>query len=309
MTGVGGFIAPRHLQAIKDTDNTLIAAMDPSDSVGVLDNYFPNASFFKEYERFDRHLEKLRRGVDKIDYVSICSPNFLHDAHIRMALRSGANVICEKPMVLNPWNVDILESLSNEYGKKIYNILQLRLHPSIIAIKKKYSEEKTKIKHSINLTYITSRGKWYLVSWKGNDEQSGGLVTNIGIHFFDMLLWIFGQLIYSEVHVLEKTVAAGYIELERAEIKWFLSINNLMLPEVCRKKNQSTLRSIEIDGKEIEFSEGFKDLHTVSYQNILNGEGFEPKDVKPSIELLHNIRNAVVLINPKRIHPLLLYKF
>ncbi|MBD3393971.1 MAG: oxidoreductase, partial [Chitinivibrionales bacterium] len=221
LTGLAGYIAPRHLKAIKETGNTLVAACDPSDSVGIIDSYFPNASFFREFERFDRHLEKLRRKGDGIDYLSICSPNYLHDAHIRLALRLGAHAICEKPLVLNPWNIDALQELAEEHGKNIYCILQLRLHPAIVALKKQIDQDKPGKKHEIDLTYITSRGRWYLVSWKGNVEQSGGLATNIGIHFFDMLIWIFGGVKRLEVHVAEAKKVAGYVELERAKVRWF----------------------------------------------------------------------------------------
>ncbi len=305
LTGIGGYIAPRHLKAIKDTGNQLITAIDPNDSVGIIDKYFPQASFFKEFERFDRHLEKLRRKGDPIDYISICSPNYLHDAHIRLALRTGADAICEKPLVLNPWNVDVLEELSEEYGKKIYNILQLRHHPSIVALKEQFSASESRKKHKIDLTYITSRGRWYLVSWKGNVEQSGGLVTNIGIHFFDMLIWIFGKVERSEVHIADERTVSGYIELEKAEIRWFLSINNKLLPAKCIEEKQSTFRSITVDGTEVEFSGGFTDLHTKVYEDILNGGGFLPRDAKPSIELVHNIRNAKPLGICEKSHPYL----
>jgi len=305
LTGVGGYIAPRHLKAIKDTRNTLVAAVDPSDSVGVIDHYFPDASFFREFERFDRHLEKLRRKAEGVDYISICSPNFLHDAHIRLALRVGAHAICEKPLVLNPWNIDMLEELAGEYGRTIYTVLQLRLHPALVTLKQKYAGMPSHKKHVINLTYITSRGKWYLVSWKGNLEQSGGLVTNIGIHFFDMLIWIFGSVQNQEVHISAEKTVAGYIELERAEVHWFLSIDRRMLPPSCVQKNQSTFRSITIDGEEVEFSEGFTDLHTRVYEDILGGGGFLPRDVKPSITLAHAVRNAAPIGINARSHAFL----
>jgi UDP-N-acetyl-2-amino-2-deoxyglucuronate dehydrogenase len=294
ITGVGGYIAPRHLKAIKDTGNVLAAAMDPSDSVGILDKFFFDASFFKEFERFDRHIEKLRRGAKEkaVDYISICSPNYLHDAHIRFALRVGADAICEKPLVLNPWNIDALEELSAEQKKKVYTILQLRVHPVIAALKKQIESENAKKKYDIELTYITSRGKWYLASWKGNIEQSGGLATNIGIHFFDMLIWIFGEIQGHEVHLSEPTKTAGYIELAKARVKWYLSIDSQDLPPETKQKNQTTFRSISIDGKELEFSEGFTDLHTVVYQEILNGKGFGPEDTRASIQLAHDIRHA-----------------
>ena len=290
LTGAAGYIAPRHMVAILDTGNILVAACDPNDSVGILDRYSFDISFFKEFERFDRHLEKLKRKGNPVDYVSICSPNYLHDAHIRFALRLGADAICEKPLVINPWNIDALEEMSEEFGKKIYNILQLRLHPSIKRLKKKIEEENSKKKYEIELTYITSRGKWYLNSWKGNISQSGGLATNIGVHFFDMLLWIFGKSEGCEVHLSEEQTVAGFLELKKAHVKWFLSTDRNSLPERCKEKQLNTFRSITVDGEEIEFSGGFTDLHTKVYEDILNGHGFLPEDVRPSIELVHGIR-------------------
>lgn len=290
ITGVAGYIAPRHLQAIKDTGNRLVAATDPHDSVGILDRYFFDVAYFREFERFDRHVDKLRRGGsdEKVDYVSICSPNHLHDAHIRFALREEADAICEKPLVLNPWNCDALQELEKESGRKVYTVLQLRLHSAVQAMKEKFSA--TSGRHEIDLKYITSRGKWYLYSWKGNSEQSGGLATNIGIHFFDMLMWIFGPAKGSEVHTAEPTRTVGELELERAHVKWHLSIDHSDLPEACRKEAQTTFRSITIDGEEVEFSEGFTDLHTKVYQDILAGGGFGIEDARPSIELAHAIR-------------------
>ena len=292
LTGAAGYIAPRHLQAIKDTGNILVAACDPNDSVGILDKYFFDIRFFKEFERFDRHLEKLRRKGEPVDYLSICSPNYLHDAHIRLALRLGADAICEKPLVINPWNIDALEELSEEYGRKIYNILQLRSHPSIVKLKEEFEKDKNAGKKEIMLTYVTSRGKWYLVSWKGNMAQSGGLATNIGIHFFDMLMWIYGTPLHSELHHSDETTVAGFLELENARIRWFLSIDNDKLRESCKKQGQTTFRSITVDGKEIEFSGGFADLHTKVYEDILAGGGYSTKDVRPSIQLAHDIRHA-----------------
>lgn len=292
LTGAAGYIAPRHLKAIKDTGNILVAACDPNDSVGILDKYFFDVRFFKEFERFDRHLEKLRRKGRPIDYLSICSPNYLHDAHIRLALRLGADAICEKPMVINPWNIDALEEIAEEYGKKIYNILQLRSHPSIVKLKEDFEKEKGTNKREIILTYVTARGKWYLVSWKGNIAQSGGLATNIGIHFFDMLMWIFGTPEHSEVHYSDERTVAGFLELENARVKWFLSIDNDKLPQNYQKQAQTTFRSIAIDGKEIEFSSGFADLHTKVYEDILSGGGYDTKDVRNSIQLSHDIRHA-----------------
>jgi UDP-N-acetyl-2-amino-2-deoxyglucuronate dehydrogenase len=297
LIGVAGYIAPRHLRAIKDTGNVLKAALDPFDSVGLIDSYFPDADFFTEPERFDRHLDKLRRRgkEDQIDYVSICSPNYLHDAHIRMALRNGANAICEKPLVLKPWNLDGLEEIEKETGKKVFNILQLRHHPSIVELKRRYDNmPKDKI-HDIELTYITSRGRWYYYSWKGNVIKSGGVVTNIGIHFFDMLSWIFGKTKDIKVNLITDNKAAGILELEKANVKWFLSLDRNDLPKKALMEKKTTYRSIKIDNEEIEFSGGFTDLHTVSYQHILSGNGFDIKDARNSIEIVHKIRNAIPL--------------
>lgn len=269
LIGAGGFIAVRHLRAIKDTGNELLAAFDPSDSVGIMDSYFPNTSFFVEYERFDRHIDKLRHSNNKIDYVSICTPNYLHDSHIRFALRQGADAICEKPLVLNPWNVDALAEVERETGKRLNTILQLRLHPTIAELKKKMDADTSGKIYDIDLTYITSRGNWYFTSWKANEEKSGGIATNIGIHFFDMLAWIFGEPTLSQVHIMEPKRAAGYLELKKARVRWYLSVDNKALPEEVSAKGQRTYRSITIEGKEFEFSEGFTDLHTLSYQEIL----------------------------------------
>jgi UDP-N-acetyl-2-amino-2-deoxyglucuronate dehydrogenase len=293
LIGVGGYIAPRHLQAIKDTGNTLVAACDPNDSVGILDRYFFEVQFFKEFERFDRHIEKLRRKGSPIDYVSICSPNYLHDAHMRFALRIGADAICEKPLVLNPWNLDALVELEQESGKKINTILQLRVHPTLIELRKQLQKEKTDKKKKIVLTYITSRGDWYLVSWKGQLDRSGGLATNIGINFFDLLIWLFGPVQHSEVHISEPRRTAGFIELERATVQWFLSMDRNDLPPQAVEKHKTTFRSITIDGKEVEFSDGFTDLHTKVYEETLAGRGFGIEDVRPSIALAHDIRVAI----------------
>ncbi len=292
--GVGGYIAPRHLKAIKDTRNRLVAACDPSDSVGIIDRYFSDVDFFTEFERFDRHVEKLRRqnGEKKIHYVSICSPNYLHDAHARFALRVDADAICEKPLVLNPWNIDALAELEQESGRRINTVLQLRIHPSIIALKKKLDAQKHNGKHQVILTYITSRGYWYLVSWKGQADRSGGLATNIGIHFFDLLIWLFGPVQGSEVHSAQPTRTAGYIELEKAQVKWYLSIERSDLPPQIDQNEQTTYRSISIDGEEIEFSGGFTDLHTEVYRRTLEGNGFGLEDARPSITLAHDIRIA-----------------
>jgi UDP-N-acetyl-2-amino-2-deoxyglucuronate dehydrogenase len=293
LIGAAGYIAPRHMRAIKDTGNNLVAAVDRSDSVGVIDSYFPEADFFTEFERFDRHIEKLRREKDhQVDYVSICSPNYLHDAHVRFALRVGADAICEKPLVLKPWNLDSLALIEKETGKRVYNVLQLRLHPTLVELKRKIDEEKKAEKHNVDLTYITSRGKWYLYSWKGDASKSGGIASNIGIHFFDMLTWLFGSAQEIRQHVMEPTLAAGYLELEKARVRWFLSTDQRALPAVAREKNQTTWRSIRIDNSEIEFSGGFTDLHTQTYAHVLEGRGFGIEDARASIEIAHSIRNA-----------------
>jgi len=307
ITGVAGYVAPRHLRAIKETGNRLVAAVDPHDSVGLLDSYFADVSFFTEFERFDRHIEKLRRqGEDqRVHYVSICSPNYLHDAHCRFALRVGADVICEKPVVLNPWNIDALQELEKESGKRIYTVLQLRVHPSLIALKEKLQKEKSSFKKEIILTYVTSRGLWYLISWKGQIEKSGGLATNIGIHFFDLLLWLFGKVEGSEIHLASPTRTAGYMELQNARVKWFLSIEKTDLPEVCKTKGKATFRSITIDGQEVEFSEGFTDLHTIVYRETLAGRGFGLADARPSVVLAHDIRNAKIIGVNEKSHPLM----
>jgi UDP-N-acetyl-2-amino-2-deoxyglucuronate dehydrogenase len=309
LIGAGGYIAPRHLRAIKDTGNNLVAVLDPSDSVGILDQYFFDADFFTEFERFDRHAEKLRRLGEKkkIDYVSICSPNYLHDSHIRFALRIGANAICEKPIVLNPWNLDALSEYEEETGKRIFTVLQLRLHPLLINLKNKVQKEwkKGDKKYDIELTYITPRGPWYYNSWKGNIEKSGGIATNIGVHFFDMLIWIFGKLENYEVHYSGSKRVAGYLELEKAKVKWFLSLDKNDLKNERDDENKA-FRELVINGKAIEFSDGFSDLHTKVYNDIFAGGGFGIKDVRPSIELIHNIREAVPkIISKTKIHPYL----
>ena len=293
LIGAAGYIAPRHMKAIRDTKNNMLAAFDKGDSVGVIDSYFPNADFFVEFERFDRHIEKLKYEKDLfLDFVSICSPNYLHDAHIRFALRSGADAICEKPLVLNPWNIDKLKRVEENTGKKIYNILQLRVHPSIIALKEKVKNAKKDKKFEVDLTYLTSRGHWYYTSWKGDHSKSGGIATNIGVHFYDMLSWIFGDIQENKVHIHEKDRAAGYLEFENARVRWFLSINSDYLPKNIKKKGQTTFRSITIDGEELEFSGGFTDLHTMVYQDILNGKGYGLDAARTSIEIVHDIRNA-----------------
>ncbi|QXP64467.1 Gfo/Idh/MocA family protein [Polaribacter sp. HaHaR_3_91] len=294
LIGAAGYIAPRHLKAIKETNNQLIAALDKFDSVGVMDSFFPKADFFVEFERFDRHIEKLKRGGTHLDYVSICTPNYLHDSHIRMALRRGADAICEKPLVLNPWNVDALKDIEKESGQKINTILQLRLHPSIIALKNKVALENKVGKYDVDLTYITSRGKWYDISWKGDESKSGGIATNIGVHFYDMLSWIFGEVQENIVHLREKDKSAGYLEFKNARVRWFLSINEEDLPQEIKEKGQRTFRSITIDDQELEFSAGFTDLHTKSYEQILKGNGFGLKESEESIKIVHNIRNTAI---------------
>lgn len=291
LIGAAGYIAPRHLKAIKETGNNLVAALDTFDSVGIMDSYFPDTAFFTEFERFDRHIDKLRRNQTPIDFVSVCTPNYLHDAHIRFGLRHHANVICEKPIVLNPWNIDALEDIEKETGKNVYNILQLRLHPSVIALKKKIEEgPKDKI-YDVDLTYLTSRGNWYYTSWKGDVSKSGGIATNIGVHFYDMLGWIFGDVLKNVVHVHEHDRAAGYLEFKQARVRWFLSINYDVIPEDIKIKGLRTFRSISIEGEEFEFSGGFTELHNKSYQHILDGEGFRIAETKKAIEIVHKIRH------------------
>lgn len=292
LIGAAGFVAPRHMKAIRDTGNTLVAAMDPNDSVGVMDSYFPEAAFFTEFERFDRHLEKLKRGGKKVDFLSICSPNYLHDAHIRFGLRYGSDVICEKPMVLNPYNIEPLMDMEKEGGFRIYNILQLRLHPSILDLKKKVENSAKDKKYDVDLTYITTRGQWYYTSWKGQVEKSGGIATNIGVHFFDMLQWVFGKVQNNIVHIHTHDRAAGFLEFENARVRWFLSINSDTLPEEAKTQRKNTYRSIKMNEEEWEFSEGFTDLHTVSYQHIFTKGGFGIKEVLPSTEIIHQIRTT-----------------
>jgi UDP-N-acetyl-2-amino-2-deoxyglucuronate dehydrogenase len=294
IVGAGGYIAPRHMKAIIDTGNKLVAALDPSDSVGILDSFSHDIAFFTEFERFDRHAYKLRRqGDDKrLHYVSICSPNYLHDAHIRFALRSGADAICEKPLVLNPWNIDALSELERETGGKIYSVLQLRTHPSIIALREKVASSNKRDKYEIDLTYMTTRGRWYFTSWKGDLAKSGGVASNIGVHFFDMLMWIFGDVKHHEVHLSEDAKMAGYLELEKANVRWFLSVDRNDLPVIATAAGKTTFRSIMVDGEEFEFSEGFTDLHTAVYREILTGRGFDINDARPSINLVYELRNA-----------------
>ncbi|NOH00774.1 MAG: Gfo/Idh/MocA family oxidoreductase [Chloroflexi bacterium] len=303
--GVGGYIAPRHLRAIRDTGNRLLAAVDPKDSVGILDQYSFDVKFFTEIERFDRHLEKLRRGpeADRVHYVSICSPNYLHDAHCRLALRVGADVICEKPLVINPWNLDALAELEAETGRRINTILQLRVHPNLIQLRE--SLQTSSAVHDVELTYITSRGPWYQVSWKGQAEKSGGVATNIGIHFFDLLMWLFGSVNGIKVYHADDQRMSGFIELERARVRWFLSVDKNDLPQQAKSANKTTYRSITVDGKEIEFSEGFTNLHTKVYEETLAGRGFGINDARPSIELTYQIRTAQISPKDEFVHPLL----
>ncbi|RMG64320.1 MAG: gfo/Idh/MocA family oxidoreductase, partial [Bacteroidetes bacterium] len=308
ITGVAGYVAPRHLQAIHDTGHQLVAAMDPHDAVGILDRYFTDVSFFTEFERFDRHLERRRMSADlpAIDYLSVCSPNYLHDAHIRLALRLGAHAICEKPLVLNPWNLDALQALEAESEGRVYNILQLRVHPALLALKQRLeTERRANKKREVVLSYITSRGKWYHYSWKGDMSKSGGIATNIGIHFFDMLMWFFGPVQQSELHLSAPGKMSGYIELAGAHVRWYLSIDRQDLPAEAIAKGQPTFRSITIDGEEVEFSGGFADLHTRMYAETLAGRGFGLETARPSIELVHRLRQAPVAVQPAYPHPFL----
>lgn len=304
LIGAAGYVAPRHMRAIRDTGHQLLAALDRFDSVGIIDSYFPNADFFVEYERFDRHLDKLRRNNISLNYISICSPNYLHDSHIRFGLRMGADVICEKPIVLNPWNVDALEEIEDESGNNVYSILQLRLHPSVIALRKKILNGPSDKIYDIDLTYLTSRGNWYYTSWKGNVEKSGGIATNIGVHFFDMLIWIFGDVLENEVHIHSHDRASGYLRLERARVRWFLSINYDVIPTEVKETGATTYRSLKIEDEEFEFSGGFTDLHTKSYEAILSGNGFRLGESKKAIDLVHKIRNARPTGLLERHHPL-----
>ncbi|HKL38311.1 MAG TPA: Gfo/Idh/MocA family oxidoreductase [Bacteroidales bacterium] len=302
--GVAGFVAVRHLRAIKETNNNLVAALDRFDSVGVIDSYYPDADFFVEYERFDRHLDKLKRKGLQIDYISICTPNYLHDSHIRFALRQGADAICEKPVVLNPWNLDALIEIEKETGRKVNNILQLRLHPSILELKKQIDQGPAEKVYDIDLTYITSRGNWYFISWKGDEQKSGGVATNIGVHFFDMLTWIFGDVKQNVVHHYQEDKAAGFLDLEKARVRWFLSVDSNDLPEEVKKEEKATFRSISVDGEQIEFSGGFTDLHTRSYEEILAGKGFGLEHSRKSIETVYTIRNATPIGLKGDYHPL-----
>ncbi|TVP97785.1 MAG: gfo/Idh/MocA family oxidoreductase [Balneolaceae bacterium] len=306
ITGIAGYIAPRHLQAIKDTGNRVVAALDPHDSVGIIDSYFPEASFFTEPERFDRHLEKIHRmnNGESIHYLSVCSPNHLHDAHIRMALRVGADAICEKPLVLNPWNLDVLKELEEEFGKRVWNILQLRVHETILGLKKKLDSSSSESRKKIRLTYITSRGLWYHYSWKGDVQKSGGIGTNIGVHFFDLLMWLFGRPDRNELFIREPNRMGGFLELQHADVEWFLSLEKEDLPESFKNQGMSTYRSIEVDDEEVEFSKGFRDLHFRVYEETLAGRGFGIEDARSSIELVYNLRNMKLTKNPQAtLHP------
>ena len=305
LIGVAGYIAIRHLRAIRDTGNHLVATLDKFDSVGQIDNFFPEADFFVEYERFDRHLDKLRRLGKKIDYISICSPNYLHDSHIRFALRQKADAICEKPIVLNPWNIDALQEIEKETNRRIFNILQLRLHPAIISLREKIRQGPADKIYDIDLTYITGRGHWYFISWKGDIQKSGGIATNIGVHFFDMLTWIFGDVKENIVHLLLHNKAAGFLHLEKARVRWLLSVDMNDLPDGVKTKDQRTFRSLILENKEFEFSDGFTDLHTLSYQEILKGNGFRLEEARKSIETIYSIRNAKPIGLKGDYHPML----
>jgi UDP-N-acetyl-2-amino-2-deoxyglucuronate dehydrogenase len=302
LIGAAGYIAPRHMKAIRDTGHRLVAAFDPNDSVGVIDSYFPEAHFFTEFERFDRHAEKIRRRGEGMQYVAICSPNYLHDAHIRFALRNHAHAICEKPLVLNPWNMDALGEIEAESQARIFTVLQLRVHPAIIALRERHAGRTDRA--AVDVTYVTSRGRWYHQSWKGDPCKSGGVATNIGVHFFDMLGWIFGKAQESTVHVARPDCAGGVLELERARVRWFLSVNEQHLATDRLAKGQRTYRSITVDGEEVEFSEGFADLHTECYRGILAGQGFGLADARPSIEIVHDIRNARPVAPSGDCHPM-----
>ncbi len=306
--GVGGYIAPRHLRAIYDTGNHLVAALDKNDSVGILDPYALDIDFFTEPERFDRHVERLRRGPEakRVQWVSICSPNYLHDAHCRMAMRVGADVICEKPLVLNPWNLDALQEIEGETGSHINTILQLRVHPALIDLRERLMQQPADAIHEVDLTYVTARGRWYDYSWKGDVHKSGGVATNIGVHFFDLLIWLFGGVRESRVYVAEEKRMAGYIELERARVRWLLSIDHSDLPFAPEPGKRTTYRSITVDGEEIEFTSGFTDLHTLVYERTLAGQGFGIEDIRPATTLVHSIRHAKTAAFDDMVHPLLL---
>jgi len=307
ITGVGGYVAPRHLQAIRDTGHRLVAALDPHDAVGVIDRYFDDVAYFKEFERFDRFVEKLRRkrSADRIDYVSICAPNYLHDAHIRFALRVGADAICEKPLVLNPWNLDALAELEHETGRRVLNVLQLRLHPALLALKQRLEQHGSGAPLDVDLTYVVSRGAWYSVSWKGDLEKSGGITTNIGVHFFDVLLWLFGPVEQLQVHLSEPRRAAGMLRLGRATVRWFLSLEKTDLPDAPRAQGATAFRSLVVAGEQTELSDAGAELHTAMYREILAGRGLGVEQARPAIELVHALRTAPVEgASPELVHPL-----
>ncbi len=306
LIGAAGFVAPRHMKAIKETGNRLVAALDKNDSVGIIDSYFPEADFFTEFERFDRHIEKLRRmnSDQRVHFVSIASPNYLHDSHIRFALRVGADAICEKPLVLNPWNVEALKEIESESGRRVHSILQLRLHPAIQALKNRIDQDRSGIKHQVDLTYITGRGRWYFYSWKGDESKSGGIATNIGVHFFDMLLWIFGKVESNIVHLKERDRNSGFLELEKASIRWHLSLNREDLPESLQQAGKSTYRWLSVDGEPMEFSQGFADLHTLNYKEILAGRGFGLDDCYGAIDTVCRIRHSEPNPAQGEMHPL-----
>lgn len=303
LIGAAGYIAPRHMKAIKDTGNELVAALDPNDSVGIIDSFFPDADFFTEFERFDRHIDKLRRRGGKVDYVSICSPNYLHDAHIRFALRNKAHAICEKPTVLNPWNLDALREIEDETGCRVFTIHQLRLHPALIALRSRI-EAQGDVMHDVDMTYITSRGHWYHTSWKGDLAKSGGIATNIGMHFFDLLMWVFGPVQRTTLHVKRAHCAAGLLQLEHARVRWFLSIDASHLPAAQKQDGRRTYRSITVGGEEVEFSDGFGDLHTESYRQILAGQGLGLDVIRTAVQAVSDIRNAPVAELRGDFHPL-----
>ena len=307
LIGVGGYIAPRHLKAIKETDNVLLSAYDRSDSVGILDSFFPNAAFFTEQELFDRHNSRIKERGQALDFVSVCTPNYLHDAHIRYGLRLGADVICEKPVVLNPWNIEALEQVEKETGHKAYTILQLRLHPSVVALREKIQNGPKDKVYDVDLTYITSRGNWYYASWKGDDRKSGGIATNIGVHFYDMLNWIFGPLQQSIVHVKSHDRVSGFLHFKQARVRYFLSINDAHLPPQAQEKGLRTFRSITVDGEDFEFSQGFTELHTLSYQKILSGEGFRISEARDCIQIVSDIRNMAPIGLQGDYHPFAKY--
>jgi UDP-N-acetyl-2-amino-2-deoxyglucuronate dehydrogenase len=305
LIGAAGYIAPRHLQAIADNGHRVVAAVDPHDSVGVLDRYFPDARFFTEIERFDRHLERLRREKrdTKVDYLSVCSPNYLHDAHCRLGLRLHADVICEKPLTINPWNLDALAELEQEFGRRVYTVLQLRLLPVLRELKEKLERDPARQRARLCLTYVTRRGPWYETSWKGDHSKSGGVAMNIGVHFFDLLLWLFGSCQRNEVHLKRPDKMAGFLELDWADVTWFLSVDRADLPPGYFESGKPAFRSLSMDGQEIEFSEGFTELHTSVYRDILAGGGYGLADARPSVDLVYALRSTDVVDRPVHAHP------